>query len=113
MPPISDSEFLAWASDRDQALGIYKRDIWTFKPDVIVADLEARYGMIQGKIIHSLIAINACPSCGRSQIVDWGTCESCWEMNDDYFDSLGAIVEEYPIGVGCAGIRGVHIDPEN
>ena len=34
-------------------------------------------------------------------------------MNDDYFDSLGAIVEEYPIGVGCAGIRGVHIDPEN
>ena len=46
-------------------------------PSMILEDLEAKYGMAQGKMIHGLIAMNTCPSCGRSQSVVWGACKSC------------------------------------
>lgn len=110
---MSASEYLAWAHDRDAAFEIYKRDIGTFMPSMILEDLEAKYGMAQGKMIHGLIAMNTCPSCGRSQSVVWGACKSCWEANDDYFEALGALVEEHPIGRwGGIGMRGSNIDPE-
>ena len=111
---MTASEYLKWAPDRDAAFELYKRDISTFTADMILADLEAKYGMVQGKIIHNLIAINACPSCGQSQSIHWSTCESCWETNDDYFEALGALVESHPIGrARSTGMRGSNIDLED